>query len=222
MADPTRSEMREAALYAASVPAHIRARLSDAELAARCNEAATLSRAAETASDPVLKRSYAKIAKATIGALPAAEVRARHQQLKEQADSMTPGAARDRVLREMDQLLEDNPTPDQWPVDRPEVQARDNRPVYQAGATTGLGHPRRSPQASLPGDTQANRIVVKAAAEEAPPPPERLIVCFSQTGQIIGCCYESRLIPVLDPADVGQPAVAKASAGPKAQRPAKR
>ncbi len=224
MADITRSQHQAARLLAASVPQGIAARLSDAEMAARCAEAARLSREAQASADPVLRQAYTRIAKAVISGLPAAEVQARHRELQHEAEQLGPGKQRDAILRQMDELLERNPV--EYPVARPEAQARAGAPVYEPGVT-GMGSPRRGYQATLPGDKQTSRTVIKAAdpppggdaAEQAPPPPERLIVCFSQTGQIIGCCHESKLIPVVDPASLGQPPVAKGSAAPKSQRP---
>lgn len=229
--DITRAQMREAQLLAATVPADIRARLSDAELAARCSEAARLSVAAQTAQDPVLKQAYDRLAKATVAALPAAEVQARHRELQQEADQLGPGKQRDAIMRQIDNLLAANPV--DYPVRRPEVQARDIHGPVDGGGTTGLGKPRTgSPQRSLPGD-YPGRVVVKAAkaggdSEDSGPqwPDEPLIIVHDAAGNVAGAVPQSKLLQVVDVADVlaGMQGSGGdgAAAGPKAQRQAKR
>lgn len=209
--------MHKAALHAARltasmVPDTVRAVISKEELTDRVVYAEQLAMQARDATDRTIARGYADLAAAVLKAAPRDEVARRHQQLIERADNMQPGDARDRVLREADQLLADHPpapSQQQYPA-RPETQALSTRPPLAGSGTTGLGKPRTgAPQRGLPGDLPG-RVVIKAQApagdasdDEGPQwPNERLIIVHDAAGNVVGCVAESRLIPVADPADL--------------------
>jgi len=124
---PSREDAaRQAArLGAALVPADIAARISKEELASRVAYAQDLSVAAQQATDRVARQGYKDRAVAVLKARPRDEVSAQHRELTDRANSMPPGPERDRLARQAQQLIEENPQP-------PDVQVN-------AGGTRSMG-----------------------------------------------------------------------------------
>jgi hypothetical protein len=96
-------------LAARLIPADVLASLPQAELHDRVQHAEALARRAQAATDPVLRRGYAAVAKAVLAARPRAEVEREAAQLRVRAAAM-PHSQRAAELRaRAERLIEDNP-----------------------------------------------------------------------------------------------------------------
>ncbi len=171
-------------------------------MADRINYAGQLARQANSASNRTLAKGYSTVAKAVLTAEPRDEVARRRASLTAKADAMPPGDQRDRLHRQAQRLLEENP-----PAPTPEEQARNTRPV-NAGGTTGLGRPRvTGPGASLPADgpqqarpgDMPGRQVVKAALP---------VAVWDQRRRLLGVVQPARIVQPA--AGAAEAAVAKA------------
>ena len=193
---PSREDAaRQAAvLGAALVPADIVERVSKEELAARIAYAQDLSAAAQGATDRTIRQGYRDLATAVLKARPRDEVSAQHRALTDRANAMPAGPERDRVARQAQQLLDENPQ-------APDVQASSTGQV-NAGGTRAIG----------------TQPVAKTAADG-----KHLVRVHDEHGCLTHVVDPDHLIPLAG-AGCRQPdGVAKAaSGGPKPQPPGSR
>ena len=96
-------------LIGSLIPEPVAKVISEEERLDRISYAAELSEKAQTASDPVLKRSYSAIAKATLAAEPRAQTEARSRELLARAAAAPNPAHAEALRRQERQLRERNP-----------------------------------------------------------------------------------------------------------------